>query len=242
MNICVMGHTGFLGSAVYEILSKQFDNVIGISSKDNDCSLFFDAVVNCAGVSARYLVARYPDKAYTTEKEIARRIEGMSFERLIHVSSVCATVIEEAHPYNLMKLYMENRYREIVQPTSRLVVIRPGGMVGKGIKKNVVFDILNDKPIFVTADSIHYYISTDDIANIISLIIKDDNLEGIIDVAGDGSVTVKEICQILEKKPKQFGTMKEEYSIGIDKLKTFFQPKSSAEYIKEIKCLYEKEE
>ena len=135
MNICVMGHTGFLGSMVYEVLSKTFrcDNVIGISSKDKDYLSFFDVIVNCAGVSARYLVARYPDAAYTTEKKIASRIENMNFERLIHVSSVCATVIESAHPYNLMKLYMENRYREIVQPTSRLVVLRPGGMVGKGI-------------------------------------------------------------------------------------------------------------
>lgn len=242
MNICIVGYNGFLGRTVYEYLLKdsQFGNVIGIGSQSPDCSSFFDIVVNCAGVSSRFYVSKNYNKACLVEEKISERIKKMNFDRLIHISSMDVE-LEPSCCYGQMKILFESIYTWFVQPSSRLVTLRLGSLIGKGLKKNVIFDLLNDKTIYITSDSICNFISTYEVAKIISFVIIKKSLSGVINVAAKDSITFKEICCILEKCPNQFGLRRDRYIIEIDILRTFFETRSSSYYVEEIKHSYEKE-
>lgn len=242
MNVCIVGYNGFLGRTVYEHLLKdsQFDNIIGIGSQSPDCLSFFDVVINCAGISSRFYVLNHYNKACLAEEKISERIKKMNFDRLIHISSMDVE-LEPSCYYGQMKILFEDIYMWLVQPSSRLVTLRLGSLIGKGLKKNVVFDLLNDETIYITSDSICNFISTYEVAKIISFVIMKKSLSGIINVAAKDSITFKEICCILGKYPNQFGSRRDRYIIKTDKLRTFFETKPSSYYVEEIKYLYEKE-
>lgn len=244
MNICIVGYNGFLGRTVYEYLLKdsQFGNVIGIGSQSPDCSSFFDIVVNCAGVSSRFYVSKNYNKACLVEEKISERIKKMNFDRLIHISSMDVE-LEPSCYYGQMKILFESIYTWFVQPSSRLVTLRLGSLIGKGLKKNVIFDLLNDKTIYITSDSICNFISIYEVAKVISFVItKKSLMSGVINVAAKDSITFKEICHILGKNPNQFGLRRDRYIIKTDRLRTFFETKSSADYIREIKSWYRKKD
>lgn len=225
MKICVLGHTGFVGSIVYEALQNvEGYNVIGINSRnyvDDNC---FDLVVNCAGFSRKYLANKEPDKMKQMESFIFEKISHLKFESLIHISSIEAEL--QTDLYGVFKNHME---KCLLLKFRNATILRLGGLIGKGLKKNVVFDLIHDKPLFVTADSMYNYILVSEVANIILYLIKYP-LGGIINIGASKSISVLEIAKLL-KKHVVYGNNKEVYDININKVNSFFPVQSSEYYI-----------
>jgi len=217
--ICVLGYNGFIGSNVLEVLKQNFS----VNESDK-----YDFLVNCAGFSKMYEGNKNPDKMRNVEDSILEKINGISFDKIIHLS----TIYIEVYPqdvYSRIKVEMEDK---ILSKYENATVLRLGGVLGKGLKKNVVFDLITNGPLYVTSDSFYNYISAYEIANIISYLINNP-IAGIINVGSSKSISVADIANILKKNPI-YGNKKETINFDISRLQHFYKVGSSREYVEEF--------
>lgn len=234
MKICILGHTGFVGQTVYKYMSKSH-HVQGINSKTKSIPTGeFDVVINCAGSSKKYLAHENPSKDFYINASVFSTVLKLNMKKFIHISSIDAGAIVDNN-YTRSKLAME----ECVQlyfPDA--TILRLGGMIGDGLKKNVIYDIINNQNLHITFDSICNYISTQEVAKIIEKVI-DLNIKKItITVASSKPITVKEIIKEAKKKSIPFdkneGSKKENYDqVNLEELNKLFNVKDSEHYIEE---------
>lgn len=234
MKICIIGHTGFVGQSVYNYLINKCD-IYGVNSKTKTIpTKEFDIVINCAGNAKKYMANKDAAKDFYINTNIFHTILKIKMKQFIHISSIDAAYTSNDN-YTISKLILE-KCSKLYFPES--VIIRIGGIVGPNLKKNVVFDIINNKNLFVTFNSIYNYISTKEIAKIIKKIIDLNIKNEIINIAALKPISVKEIIEEAQKKSifftKSQGNIKENYKkINIKNLNKFFHVKTSHHYIKE---------
>lgn len=215
MIIKILGKNGFVGQTVFNTLTSKFT-----ITEDDKC----DILINCAGFSRMYVANKQPEEMHKVENSVIEKINNTKFERLIHVSTISAEVHHQSN-YGKIKKQIE----DYLMSKYDTLVLRLGGLVGPGLKKNVVFDILNDRPLFVTEDSFYNYITTNEVANIIDYMIK-IQIKDIINVGAINSIRVQGIANIFNKYPV-YGTEEEIIMIDISKLRTMYDLKTSSEYL-----------
>jgi hypothetical protein len=146
----LIGYTGFVGSTLarantYEALynSKNIQELDGRT---------FDTVV-CAGVSAaKWLANKDPEADLREINRLISHLEKVHAKRFVLISTIDvyrqpAAVDESAvpqreglHAYGLHRLMLENYVRSRFDAA---VVIRLPGLFGEGLRKNLIFDLLN---------------------------------------------------------------------------------------------------
>jgi len=216
--IGMLGKNGFIGRTVLKELEQRFPIV------DGPC----DILVNCAGFSIMYEARKNPAKMQAVEDYTFERISNVQFDYLIHLSTIY-TVANPTDPYGRIKIAMENR---VLEKYPKAAVLRLGSILGEGLKKNVVFDLLHDKSLWVTSDSIYNYISTEEVSKIIMKLIEVP-IEGIINIGASESISVKETAELMGKNPI-YGSIKDYVVIDTSLLQTFHSIKTSKAYIQEF--------
>jgi hypothetical protein len=151
MTRALIGHSGFVGTT----LAKQapFDarfrsiDIGGIAGRD------FEMVV-CAGAPAQKWIAnREPEADRRNIEGLIHHLEGISCDSFVLISTVDVfkdplgvdegSPVEEAglHPYGrnrrLLETFVQERF-------AHHLVVRLPGLVGPGLRKNVIYDFLND--------------------------------------------------------------------------------------------------
>lgn len=225
--ICILGQNGVIGKTVTEILKKRY--VVKSSG-------FCDVLVNCAGFAIMHEAAKNPDKMREVESYTFKRITSIQFERLIHISSIYI----EASPndnYSIIKKEMEDR---ILASYPNSTILRCTSVLGKGLKKNVIFDLKHDRPLWVTSDAVYNYISAEEVALIIEHLIENPRFE-IINVGASASVCVADLVFALGKKTT-YGTKKDHVVMDVSKLQSFYKVKTSMDYVRDFWNVYAKEE
>lgn len=231
MKICVVGHTGFVGQAVYNNLLNKHE-VFKLNTKTNIPTQEFDITINCAGNSKKYLAQTYPFQVNLIENNVINSILKLKTKKIIHISSIEASSSLNNN-YAISKL---NTEKAIISHFPEAIILRLGGLVGPNLRKNVVFDIVNNKKLFVTLDSTYNYISSQEVARIIEVIIDKNIKNNTINICSCNTITVQEIINEASKYSLYFtnesGIKKETYkNIDISKLKKIFLPKNSKYYI-----------
>jgi hypothetical protein len=150
-NSALIGFTGFVGSAI--IKQRNFENLFRSSNIHEIRNRDFDLII-CAGAPAQKWIANQTPKEDL--KKIKKLIEHLSCvhcKKFVLISTVdvfkvpskvdeSSFVIEEGlHPYGLhrrlLEKFVENHF-------PNYLIVRLPGLVGPGLKKNVIFDFLND--------------------------------------------------------------------------------------------------
>jgi nucleoside-diphosphate-sugar epimerase len=247
MNICLLGSTGFVGQTVMKKLSEKH-NVLGISSKQEFGEGSFtgtDMIVNCAGVAAQWFATKHFAEAYTVEQKIQNRIYRIKSESpyagIVHISSICAV---ENTCYGHLKLWAEQGILDYwIDP----YILRLGGLVGPGLWKNVIYDFVNEKPIRIFPESMCNYISTKEVANIISFLVEEHEkvplgllqqlgYKRIFNVAASKPIALKDIFKLRKDIEPCFveGDLPlDNYFIDVSDLQSFYPVKTSEEYVLE---------
>ncbi|WP_129126144.1 NAD-dependent epimerase/dehydratase family protein [Geomonas oryzae] len=151
MSSALIGYTGYVGTTL--LRQRQFEavfrstDIAGIENASYDC-------VVCAGVPAQKWIAnREPEADLKNIERLMGHLETVCCGTFVLISTVDVfgnpagvdenSIPDEAglHPYGRHRLLLENFVK--CRFENHLIVRLPG-LVGPGLRKNVVFDFLND--------------------------------------------------------------------------------------------------
>ena len=233
MKICVVGHTGFVGRVVYRHFCDFGHEVCGINSSTKEMPTGkFELVVNAAGSSVKYMARENPGLDFEQSVGVFSTIVKLKSDNFIQISSIDAGG-DTASNYTKSKLVAEYCARMYFP---NVTVLRLGGLVGPGLRKNVVYDIINNKDLHVSFDSAFNYISTKEVGKVIDSIVGKSFWGETIYVAASQGIRVSEIIDICRQNGREFsgkeGEGRQDYSsVDIGGLRKVFEPRTSREYI-----------
>ncbi len=154
MNNALIGYTGLVGSTLLKQTSFEHlynsKNIAEIQNKE------FDLVV-CAGAPAqKWLANKDPEGDLKNINALIEILETVTAKNFILISTVDVLknpvnvnedtdiATEGLHAYGLHRFYLEQAVREHFASS---LVVRLPGLVGPGLKKNIIFDFLNNNNI-----------------------------------------------------------------------------------------------
>jgi hypothetical protein len=166
MRSALIGYTGFIGGNL--VRQRAFDRVYNSKDISSIRGEKFDVVV-CAGITALKWWANQNEAEDRTR--IDALLSDLSFirtEKVILISTVdvypSVTVVDETfdcrsrpnHAYGANRLHFEDNVRNLFPSVS---IGRIGGVFGAGLKKNVIYDLLNDNclDLINPASTFQYY-------------------------------------------------------------------------------------
>ena len=166
MNEALIGHTGFVGSN----LARQHDFDMFFNSKNylDMRGQSFDTIV-CAGVSAvKWKANKEPEKDRAGIQALQEVLDTVSANRFVLISTIDVYPVMAGadESFDVLSLpnhaYGTNRFafeRFCQEKFPGCEIIRLPGLFGEGLKKNVIFDLLNDNCLEMInpACSFQYY-------------------------------------------------------------------------------------
>lgn len=234
MSVFLLGHRGVIGSAIASYLRSQAIGFVGIDRENyarhrGERSAI---LINAAGSSDRR-AARADPLADLRENVVdtAAALFDLPADRYIHISSVgvYAGVSElertvESSPIDPLALDTYGFDKALAELLVRRyspswTILRLGPIVGPGLRKNSVYDLVHARQLFVHPDSELPYIHTSELARIVWELRE---AEGeILNVAGDGSIRLAEVAALagVPRDPSWRSQPVESFAIDVRKLK-----------------------
>lgn len=177
MNSALIGHTGFVGSNL--LRQTPFDHHYNSKNYRDMVGQAYDLVV-CCGVSAvKWKANLEPEADWNAISELQQTLANVKVKNFVLISTVDvypepAGVDESVdcsgmsnHAYGTHRLRFENFCRSAFSKTT---VLRLPGLLGKGLKKNVIFDLIHDNCLdLINPRSIFQYYNLDALWTDISL-------------------------------------------------------------------------
>lgn len=153
MTRALIGHTGFVGG---NLKSQQaFDDFYNSKNISDINGKHYDALI-CAGVSAvKWMANREPEKDRQHLDKLIKHLKTVTVDKFILISTVdvypnpvnvdenSAIDLAECHPYGKHRIELE----KYVNDHFDALIVRLPGLFGNGLKKNIIYDFLNDNNI-----------------------------------------------------------------------------------------------
>jgi dTDP-4-dehydrorhamnose reductase len=147
---CIVGSTGFVGST----LKRQTDFNAGFSSANIEQIQHgrWDTVVCAAAPAQKWLANLDPEKDLENLQKLWMNVQSVQAKRFILVSTVDVFekpvgVVEESSVGHDSAAYGRNRKWLEDQARQRFenhLIVRLPGLVGSGLRKNIIFDFKNN--------------------------------------------------------------------------------------------------
>ena len=213
MKIAVIGAGGFVGSALMRHAPNA--EVVGVTRANYDilAAKTWDFVINASNNSKKYLADQNPAEDYvravTNQLRVLRDFPAGK-HILISSVDVYADLTspettgedqeidpESASQYGIHKFQAEEMVRA---HCDRFIVLRLAGMVGPGLQKNPIFDILHDRPLWIHPDSEYQFMHTDYVAEYVWQLALSDDENQTFNICGDGFVTPRQVAEMAGKE------------------------------------------
>ena len=212
MRVTVLGARGFVGSAFCRLLgATRGVEVVGVTrdTYHRQAGQPTDLLIDAAGNSRKFLADDDPAGEFRTS--VTHRLSSLlDFPSASHLhistvdvypdlSSRAATVedqvldVRRASNYGFHKYLAEELVRHYAPDW---LIVRLAGMVGPGLRKNPVFDILHDQPLRIHPDSQYQFLQTDDVARLCWSLWSRGLRSQAINVCGDGLVSPRDIANL----------------------------------------------
>lgn len=238
MRIIVIGAKGFLGSAIVAEANKRKHDVVPVTRQNYNelVGSTCDVLINADGNSKKYLATEDPVKDFELSVfSVIQSLQDFKAQQYIYLSSIDVysnvsdprenaenSVIDlpKLSTYGFHKYFAEEIVKHFAQ---HWLIIRMGGFVGSGQRKNSVYDMLNRKQLYVHPDSEYQYLNTRDLARILLTLIQNGLRNEIINVAGDGTISLSKIAGFIPGyafPADSYNLKSERYEVNIRKLKT----------------------
>jgi nucleoside-diphosphate-sugar epimerase len=251
--IYIIGGNGFVGSAFVRFFIRKkinyqiIDRYNYASFYDKPCNI----LINANGNSKKYIAERDPLLEFdSSTRSVLTSLTSFNFKHYIYLSSGDVYPEQETPAKTDENLLIDvtrqsrfglNKYlaEQLVKKyADKWLIIRMGGFVGNGLKKNAIYDILNNSEIWISPESELQFINSDSAVEIIWELINKNISNEIINLGGLGVVKIGNI----HLKSKSNSIFKKEaplirFELNLGKLQSFLSqdlPKSEHEVDKFI--------
>lgn len=212
--ILLVGGQGFVGSAFNRLLTAR-----GIAHESITRESYRRAVgstgtvlINAAANSRKYVAEQdWPADFDASVASVVRTIRDFRVDLYVLLSSVDV--------YNVLDDPDRNAEDAVIDPlrlstygfhkyvaeacvrrhAPRWLIVRLAGMVGPGLKKNPVFDVLHGRPLSIHPDSQYQFMSTDEVAGVVWNLIEAGWENRVVNVCGSGLISPREIGELSGK-------------------------------------------
>ena len=147
----LIGYTGFVGTTL--MASCFFKQTFNTSNIESLSGKEFDTLVCCGLPAAKWIANKDPDADQAGVQRLVRAMKGVKAKRFVLIS----TVDVYPHPFQVNELsdctgsnHAYGRHRRefeifVQERFSNVLVLRLPALFGRGLKKNVLFDLVHNK-------------------------------------------------------------------------------------------------
>ncbi|ELR97346.1 NAD(P)-dependent oxidoreductase [Gloeocapsa sp. PCC 73106] len=207
MQSALIGYTGFVGSNLAE--QQLFTHYYNSHNIEAIVNQEFDLVV-CAGVSGvKWLANQDPLKDWQNIQRLIDCLQTILTAKFVLISTVDVYYlpinVDEDTVIELEKLKPYGKHRRqleiFVESTFNCLIIRLPGLFGKNLKKNIIYDLLNNNRVEnINPDSLYQFYHLEDLTKDIEIGL--DQRSSLINFATE-PVTAREVAEhIFEKELK----------------------------------------
>lgn len=237
--IFVLGANGFLGSSITEYLDSINAKFKPITrdNYENFKNKKCDILINANGNSKKYLANE--DRALDFElsvSSVSRSLNDFKFNKYIYLSSsdiypvVKHTTTNEDEPLDILKQsnYGFHKYLAellVKKYSQKWLIFRLGGFVGKNLKKNPIYDIINQKKLWLKKNSRLQIMNSLNMSKIIIDMSLSKKKNQIFNLSGKGTISINEIIKMHGKT----------HRFKYDKNSKFFTSEMNIEKILKLK-------
>lgn len=237
--VIIIGGEGFVGLAYTSWCQQnQVDYlVINRANYQEYIGTKCDLLINANGNSKKFLAKENPLLEFDASvRSVRQSLIDFPAQKYVFLSSCdvypdCSTPkstqedmiinIDQQSPYGFHKYLAEQCVRHC---HSDWLIFRMGGFVGKGLKKNPIFDILQGDKLWLHPESELQYINTDVAAKIVMQIIKQKFTQEIFNLCGNGLVKLQDIIDLVNSPVKvDLNSPKVCYEVSISKIQSVIQ-------------------
>ena len=182
-NDCLIGYTGFVGQKL--LSQKKFKFLFNLKNINKIKNKKFNYVF-CAGAPGiKWMANKYPKQDLASINVLKKNIENISCKKFILISTVdvysnSINKTEKNKPITSKKnFYGKNRLdleKFVMKNFANFLIIRLTALVGKQLKKNILYDIKNkfqlDK---INKNSVYQYYPIDNLLKDIKKLLNEKN-------------------------------------------------------------------
>ena len=232
----VIGANGFVGSAVAARAAGLGFDVTSITrdSYAHHRGTRFDLVVNANGNSKKFLSRENPGLDFELSvQSVHKAVHDFPAGLHVHLSTIDVyndvtvpaanredAVIEPARlsAYGFHKFLAEQIVRRFAPAW---IILRMGGFVGPGLKKNSIYDLLQGRPLRVHPDSAYQYLHSGALADLVFDLAGRVSPGSTLNVVGDGVVSLRDIAGLIPGAAltAEPGSKPERYEVNNEALK-----------------------
>lgn len=209
--VVVLGGSGFVGSAFVRMLASR--NIPHRSVGRGDYSAAVgtpcDVLVSASGNPVKYLADRDPaadfrqsvEAVVTASKDFRPRLHVLVSSVDVYSDLTRPGSTGEDTLLNPVDASMYGFHKQLAELCVRRhnqdwLIVRLAGMVGPGLRKNPVFDVVNGAPLRISPDSRYQFMSTDDVADVTWQLVDRGERQAVFNVCGSGLISPREIAAL----------------------------------------------
>lgn len=234
MRVFLIGGEGFVGSAYARLLARTGIEhaIITRANYDHLVGQHCDVLINANGNSKKFMADRDPKWEFAASvSSVVASLHDFKADRYVFLSSGDVYPSQEnpavtaedqvidrrsVSRYGLHKLTAEDMVRA-VHP--RPLVMRMGGFVGPGLKKNAIYDMIHGPTLWLHPDSELQFISTDRAAEIVWGLVQRGAVDETINLGARGVVRIGDVHRRLGSKvPFHDGARRVRFELDLTKL------------------------
>lgn len=146
----LIGYTGFVGSNILN--QDEFDYLYNSKNIEEIQDLEFDLIVCSGAYGAKRKADKEPERDFNSIKRLMNNLEKVKTKKFILISTIDIypnpSKVDENTPIEINDLAPYGKNRRILELFAErffnTTIIRLPTIFGKGLKKNIIYDLLND--------------------------------------------------------------------------------------------------
>ena len=250
--IFIIGGKGLTGSALVRYMEQENIefSIIQKENKNEFLGKECDILIYANGNALKYKANSDPYFDFNASvNSIAEYIHGIDFQKFILISSMDVydtkdnlSSTKEDVKINSLKLTPYGYHKFLVEEYVKhfgknYLIFRLPGIIGPGLKKNVVYDASHsEKKIMISEKSVHNIINTDFVAKVIFKILELGIKNEIFNIASKNSISIKKIIELSGQTSEFTPESKdkiEHYEVNTEKISKYVDLTTSEEAIEE---------